>query len=99
MWYNYTGEDKKVYVKLIDIDDSVRLEVIDTGSGISKEDINYIWDKYYKVDKKYKRVIHGTGLGLSIVKNILTLHNFTYGVESKKGSGTKFYFIVKKLKK
>ena len=96
---NYTGEDKKVFVNLIDEDKSVKLEVIDTGMGIDKKDINYIWDKYYKVDKKYKRVTYGTGLGLSIVKNILNLHKFRYGVESKKGVGTKFYFIAKKSKK
>lgn len=96
---NYTGEEKIVYIKLIDIDDSVKLEVIDSGLGIDKEDINYIWDKYYKVDKKYKRVSYGTGLGLSIVKNILTRHGFRYGIESKKGSGTKIYFVVKKTKK
>ena len=74
------------------------MEVIDTGIGIDKEDLNYIWDKYYKVDKKYKRVSYGTGLGLSIVKNILNLHGFKYGVESKKNVGTKFYFFVKKQK-
>jgi len=96
---NYTGEDKKVFVKLIDGNDGARLEVIDTGVGIDKDDLNYIWDKYYKVDKKYKRVSYGTGLGLSIVKNVLTLHGFRYGVESKKNSGTKFYFVVKKSKK
>ena len=95
---NYTGDNKKVYIKLIDIDDNVKLEVIDTGIGIEKEDLNYIWDKYYKVDKKYKRVSYGTGLGLSIVKNILNLHGFKYGVESKKNTGTKFYFLVKKQK-
>lgn len=95
---NYTGDDKKIFVKLIDEEDGVRVEIIDTGAGIDKEDINYIWDKYYKVDKKYKRVTYGTGLGLSIVKNILSLHKFRYGVESKKNVGTKFYFIVKKLK-
>ena len=95
---NYTGEDKSVFVNLIEEDEFVKVEFIDTGDGIDKKDINYIWDKYYKVDKKYKRVTHGTGLGLSIVKNILNLHKFKYGVESKKGSGTKFYFVVKNQK-
>ena len=95
---NYTGDNKKVYIKLIDIDDNVKLEVIDTGIGIEKEDLNYIWDKYYKVDKKYKSVSYCTGLGLYIVKNILNLHGFIYGVESKKNTGTKFYFLVKKQK-
>lgn len=92
---NYTGEDKKVYVKLFKISNIVRVEIIDTGKGIDEEDIKYIWDKYYKVDKKYKRVTYGTGLGLSIVKDILNLHGFNYGVESKKGNGTKFYFDIK----
>ena len=92
---NYTGEDKKVYIKLFKINNIVRVEFIDTGKGIDEEDIKYIWDKYYKVDKKYKRVTYGTGLGLSIVKDILKLHGFNYGVESKKGNGTKFYFGIK----
>ena len=96
---NYTGEDKKVYVKLLKIKNGIRVEVIDTGKGIDDEDINYIWDKYYKVDKKYKRVTYGTGLGLSIVKNILLQHDFDYGVDSKKGIGTKFYFKIKNVKK
>lgn len=92
---NYTGDNKKIYVNLIENKDFIRIEVIDTGSGIKKEDLSYIWDKYYKVDKKYKRVTYGTGLGLSIVKNILILHNFNYGVETSK-KGTKFYFDIKK---
>lgn len=93
---NYTGEDKKIYVKLIDNNKCIRVEIIDTGKGIDEEDIKYIWDKYYKVDKKYKRVTYGTGLGLSIVKNILTMHSYKYGVESKKGKGTSFYFEIDK---
>ena len=93
---NYTGEDKKIYIKLIDNNKCIRVEIIDTGKGIDEEDIKYIWDKYYKVDKKYKRVTYGTGLGLSIVKNILTMHSYKYGVESKKGKGTSFYFEIDK---
>ena len=96
---NYTGNDKKVFVKLIEIKDIVRVEIIDTGKGIAEKDIKYIWDKYYKVDKKYKRVTYGTGIGLSIVKEVLELHKFNYGVDTKKGEGTKFYFEIKKSKK
>ncbi len=92
---NYTGKDKLVTVNLVDKKNKVRFEVIDTGKGINKEDINYIWDKYYKADKSYHRVTVGTGLGLSIVKNILEMHNFKYGVETSK-KGTKFYFEAPK---
>lgn len=96
---NYTGEDKQIYINLVDNNEYVRVEVIDTGSGIDEENLKYIWDKYYKVDKKYKRVSYGTGLGLSIVKNILINHKFNYGVETSKGKGTKFYFDIKIEKK
>ena len=68
----------------------------DTGHGIKQEDINNIWDKYYKVNKNHKRNTIGTGLGLSIVKNILELHSYKYGVISKKNKGTTFYFEIKK---
>ena len=93
---NYTGDDRKVFIKMKNDDKKVRIEIIDTGAGINEEDLEHIWDKYYKADKKYKRVTYGTGLGLSIVKNILNLHNFEYGVESEKSKGTTFYFYVKK---
>ena len=96
---NYTGDDKKVYVRMIDKREFVRVEVKDTGNGIDEEDIKYIWDRYYKVDKKYRRVTHGTGLGLSIVKNILVSHEFNYGVDSKNNKGTCFFFEIEKLKK
>jgi signal transduction histidine kinase len=93
---NYVGEDKKVIVKLQEFEDVYHVEVIDHGKGINKEDLNLIWDKYYRVDKKHKRNTIGTGLGLSIVKNIFIMHNIDYGVFSKKGKGTTFYFNVKK---
>ena len=93
---NYTGNDKKVTIKIIDKkeEDKIRIEVIDTGKGIDKKDIPLIWDKYYKIDKTYSRIQIGSGIGLSIVKNILELHNFSYGVESKKNVGTTFYFEI-----
>ena len=92
---NYTGDNKIVNIRLTDNKKFVRLEVIDTGNGINEEDLKYIWDKYYKVDKKYKRVTYGTGLGLSIVKNILELHKFKYGVKTS-NKGTNFYFDIPK---
>ena len=93
---NYTGDDKVVNVNVKNSKKQVLIEVIDTGKGIDKENLKHIWDKYYKIDKQYHRVTHGTGLGLSIVKNILELHHFKYGVESKKNHGTKFYFYIDK---
>lgn len=90
---NYVGEDKKIIIN-IKVDNVIRVEVIDHGKGISKKNLNLVWDKYSKLDKSYKRNQTGTGLGLSIVKNILILHNYNYGVESTKNKGTTFYFEI-----
>ena len=89
---NYSGEDKTVSIDQSVWDNRVRISVIDTGSGIAEEDIPYIWDRYYKVDKVHKRAKVGTGLGLSIVKGILEAHGAAYGVESKVGEGSNFWF-------
>ena len=95
---NYTGDDKKVYINILDNNDNYRIEIKDTGKGIDKKDLEHIWDKYYKKEKNHKRNVVGTGLGLSIVKNILIEHNYKYGVESKKDKGSTFYFEIPKEK-
>lgn len=92
---NYTGEDNTITIKITSKED-ILVEIIDTGKGIKKEDIPYIWNKYYKNKKKHKRNLIGTGLGLSIVKNILESHHFKYGVKSKKNEGSNFYFKIPK---
>jgi len=96
---NYTGDNKKVFINVIENKKNYRIEIKDTGKGIDDKDIDHIWDKYYKKDKNHKRNVVSTGLGLSIVKNILVQHNFKYGVESKKNKGTTFYFEIPKCKK
>lgn len=92
---NYTGDDKSVVVTQTVNRDTVKVSVTDTGAGISEEDIPLIWDRYYKVDKVHRRATVGTGLGLSIVKGILEIHNATYGVNSKLGRGSTFWFELK----
>ena len=72
----------------------VKIEVIDHGDGIEKSDLPYIWDRYYKVDKKHKRPKMGTGLGLSIVKKVIEMHDGEYGVESEVGKGSIFWFSL-----
>lgn len=88
---NYTGENKNVKLKIFKRDKSARVEVIDSGKGIAKEDISTIWERYYRVNE-HKRSVVGTGLGLSIVKNILLAHNAKFGVESEVGKGSTFWF-------
>ena len=88
---NYTGEDKKVKVRLFAESGIVHFSVTDTGSGISSEEINDIWERYYRSRETHKRPVKGTGLGLSIVKTILTKHEFNFGVQSEVGKGSTFF--------
>lgn len=94
---HYSGSDKQVLIRQIQEEKTVRIEVEDHGGGIREEDMPNIWDRYYKVGDTHKRAITGTGLGLSIVKKIIELHGGLYGVESKPGQGSIFWFQVKCL--
>lgn len=89
---NYTGEDKKVFVRLKkQTDGNFRFSVTDTGAGIKPEELNGIWDRYYRSNEMHKRPVQGTGLGLSIVKTVLERHRLPFGVESEMGKGSTFY--------
>ncbi len=90
---NYCGEDKTVEViQTLREDGVVRLSVVDHGEGISEEELPYIWDRYYKVDRVHRRAMIGTGLGLSIAKGALELHGANYGVNCRLGEGSEFWF-------
>ena len=89
---NYAGEDKTVTVRQTCADGKVRISVIDHGVGIAADQIPLIWDRYYKVDRVHKRAVVGTGLGLSIVKTVLERHGALYGVDSREGEGSTFWF-------
>ena len=89
---NYSGENRTVSVTQTVYDKRVRISVTDYGEGIAKEDLPFIWDRYFKSGKKHKRAVIGTGLGLSIVKKIIELHGGSYGVTSEPGKGSTFGF-------
>ena len=95
---NYSDDNKEIIINVIDKKKFYRVEVIDNGKGIKEEDLKLIFKKYYKVDKTHRRDKVGTGIGLSIVENIFKEHKFNFGVNSKVGEGTTFYFEVPKGK-
>lgn len=88
---NYTGEDKKITVRLFSKGKTIRFEVVDTGKGIKPEELDTIWDRYYRSSEMHKRPVRGTGLGLSIVKTTLDKHHFRFGVLSEVGKGSCFW--------
>ncbi len=96
---NYTGEDKTVYISLKDCheENRIKFSVRDTGKGISEEEREHIWDRYYRSEDEHARPVKGTGLGLNIVKEILVGHNFNFGVNSTPSEGSTFFVDFPKV--
>ena len=84
----YTPENGiiKIYVGFVYND--AYIKVIDNGIGIPEEDLNRIFERFYRVDKARTREMGGTGLGLSIAKEILDQNNSSIDIKSKVGEGT-----------
>ena len=87
--------DEQVFVRQINTEDGVVIEVEDTGDGIEEDKIKLIFDKYYR-SENHKREVVGTGLGLSIVKEIIKAHEENINVISTQGVGTEFIFSLPK---
>lgn len=95
----FIGKDKQLIIQVLCEEESVKIEVIDHGIGISSSDLPYIWDRYFKIDKHHHRNVAGTGLGLSIAAAILKSHGCNFGVTSELDKGSVFWFELKYAKK
>ena len=88
---NHIDGERIIRISLEQKADCVRVSVFNTGERIPEEDIDQIWDKFYKVDKARTREYGGSGVGLSIVKASMDLLGQNYGVENKE-DGVEFFF-------
>jgi two-component system, OmpR family, phosphate regulon sensor histidine kinase PhoR len=86
----FTPEAGSIRIELQSHDSWVLFKIVDTGIGISDEDRNRIFERFYKSDKSRTRTKEGSGLGLSIAKKIVDLHKGTIEVKSNAGAGTIF---------
>lgn len=93
----YNNKGGKVMVKVWSDEDQAVLSVKDTGIGISKENQQRIFERFYRVDKSRSKSTGGTGLGLAIVKHIVVKHNASMQVESEIGKGTEIRVIFRKI--
>ena len=86
----YTPENGAVRVKVSAEDTRAALEVADTGTGIPRDALPHIFERFYRVDKARSRQMGGSGLGLAIVKSIVTAHGGEVKVESAESQGSRF---------
>jgi two-component system phosphate regulon sensor histidine kinase PhoR len=89
-------EQGKVEVFVEEEEKYGRVVVRDTGIGIAKENLDRIFERFYRVDKDRSRAVGGTGLGLAIVKHIVEAHGSKMELSSEYGKGSQFSFRLKK---
>ncbi|RJP25723.1 MAG: hypothetical protein C4527_16670 [Candidatus Omnitrophota bacterium] len=85
----YTPEGGTIDVTLTQKDDQIMLSVKDSGIGMTKEECEKIWERFYRTNAS-KTVAKGSGLGLSIAKELVEMHGGTISVVSKQNQGTMF---------
>jgi len=92
---DHVSDKGMVLIKSQIEDDALRISVFNTGEIIPLEDLEEIWEAFYKVDKSRNRQFGGSGIGLSIVKEVFENHGFKYGVQNLR-NGVSFYFYIPK---
>ncbi|MEK4709321.1 sensor histidine kinase [Bacillus sp. FSL R10-2780] len=91
----YTPNKEDIIISAIDEKNHIKVCIENKSAHIEEEQLDKIWDRFYRVDAARKRSQGGTGLGLAISKNILELHNAEYGVKNTE-DGVLFYFYLPK---
>ena len=87
--------EKLIKINLKELENTLKVEVFNTGKNIEEEKLNRIWNRFYKIDEARSREQGGSGIGLALVKAIMNNYQNKYGVENKQ-NGVEFYFEVNK---
>ncbi|MFB8377896.1 sensor histidine kinase [Paenibacillus taichungensis] len=95
VWMNLLGNSIKftpagghIHIRTRQVENEILITITDTGIGIAQEQLEYVFDRFYKTDLSRNRSISGNGLGLAIVKKIVMLHHGTVEMRSREGEGT-----------
>jgi two-component system, OmpR family, sensor histidine kinase BaeS len=92
----YTPEKGHVEILTTGNDNEVRISIKDTGIGIAKEDLPYIFERFYRVDKSRSRGTGGSGIGLAITRSLIESHGGLISVDSKLNFGSEFIISLPK---
>lgn len=96
----YIGHDHGVIdIRILDENESVRIELADNGKGIAAKDIGNIFERFYRTDASRNSLEGGSGIGLSIVKKIVEDHGGYVWATSREGEGTCMHFVLRKYMK
>jgi PAS domain S-box-containing protein len=90
----FTSEGGTVTVDATTLGEMVHITIMDDGIGIPKEQLPYLYEKFYQVDGSTKRLHSGTGLGLALTKKLVGLHDGQMWVESEQGKGTTVHVML-----
>ena len=90
----YTNLNGEILIKLYKKSDFIKIIVKDNGIGIPEESLDYIFERFYRVDKSRCRNTGGTGVGLTICKSIVDLHKGKIEVKSKLNEGSEFIITL-----
>ncbi|WP_459502795.1 cell wall metabolism sensor histidine kinase WalK [Bacillus sp. C1] len=90
----YSPEGGTVTYRLRDREDMLEISVSDQGMGIPKENVDKVFERFYRVDKARSRQMGGTGLGLAIAKEMIEAHGGSIWAKSEEGKGTTIYFTL-----
>jgi signal transduction histidine kinase len=93
----YNVENGSIDITITSSPDSIEVQFKDSGIGMGREEIERIYDRFYRADPSRSKEVEGTGLGLSIVETIVQMHHGEIQVESSKESGTTFTVNLRKL--
>lgn len=83
-----------ITIRVVDAGNEARFQVIDTGSGMKKESLPFIFDVFRQIDSSSTRSAQGTGLGLTITKRLVEMHGGEISVDTEPGVGSTFAFSI-----
>lgn len=89
----YSNSKQTILIKVFKNEKDIVIKVRDNGIGMREEELSYIFERFYRVDKSRSKHTGGMGIGLTITKSIVEAHNGSISVSSKEGAGTEFTLV------